>query len=142
MYQDSDLSIFDTVENFLAIENGETFLNSEKFIDNFDEAYVIYLAGYANSLTRNFLKTKKVHFFIDFDIESMNIYESFTCKHKKLYIPHNIEHYFASDRLNNVELYKKQRARMKEGYSQDVQPIIALIKNYTTVVEQEIIYET
>jgi len=72
----------------------------------------------------------------------MNIYESFTCKAKKLHIPKNIQSYFSEKKYNNVELYKKQRARMKSNYSQDVMPIIKLIKKYSTVVEQEIIYET
>ncbi|MBU1658754.1 hypothetical protein KKG72_06850 [bacterium] len=140
LYQSDDLSELEKIESFLAIENGETFLNIEQFADNFDEEYFVYLAGYANTLTRTFLKTKYVHFFLDFDIEGMNIYESFTCKAKKLHIPKNIQSYFSDKKYNNVALYKKQRVRMKSDYSQDVMPIIKLIKEYNTVVEQEILY--
>jgi hypothetical protein len=142
LYQSYDLNELEIIENFLAIENGETFLNIEKFSEYFNEDYFIYLAGYANTLTRTFLKTKKVTFFVDFDIEGLNIYESFECESKKLHIPKNIEKYFLNEKYNNVELYKKQRARMKSNYSQDVMPIIELIKEYNTVVEQEIVYET
>lgn len=141
LYRECDLHNFGDIDNFLAIENGETFLDIERFADNFDEEYFVYLAGYANTLTRTFLKTKEVTFFVDFDIEGMNIYESFTCKAKKLHIPKNIQSYFSDKKYNNVALYKKQRTRMKNNYSQDVMPIIKLIKQYNTVVEQEILYD-
>lgn len=142
LYKNDDLNELEMVENFLAIENAESFLNIEAFSDYFSEDYFIYLSGYANSLTRSFLKTKKVCFFVDFDIEGMNIYESFECKSKKLHIPKELENYFLDKRYNNVELYKKQRARVKSDYSQEAMPIIELIKKYNTVVEQEILYET
>jgi len=141
LYQSGDLHELSMIDKFVAIENGETFLNIDKFAEYFDEDYFIYLAGYANTLTRTFLKTKKVHFFIDLDIESMNIYESFECESKALHIPKDIEQYFSDKAYNNVELYKKQRARMKNVYSQDVMPIIELIQKYNTVVEQEILYD-
>ena len=141
LYQSSDLCELNDIENFVAIENGETFLNIDKFSDRFDEKYFVYLAGYANTLTRIFLESKNVNFFVDFDIEGMNIYESFNCKSKKLYIPKNIQSYFLHKNYNNVELYKKQRARLKNKYSEKVLPIIELIKEHNTVVEQEIIHE-
>ena len=142
LYQASDLSELETVENFLAIENGETFLNIEQFCDNFEEEYFVYLAGYANTLTREFLKTKEVLFFLDFDIVGMNIYESFECKAKHFHMPRNIEGFFSDKRTNNVELYKHQRAKLKGEYCQELQPLLELIKKYNTVVEQEIVYET
>ena len=142
LYQIADLHKLERIEHFLAVENGETFLNIDKIADNFDEDYFIYLAGYANTLTRNFLKAKEVTFFVDYDIEGMNIYESFECKRKRLHVPKEIESYFLNKNYNNAALYKKQRARMKENYSKDVLHVIELIKKHNTVVEQEIIYET
>lgn len=142
LYQASELRELEGVEHFLAIENGETFLNIEQFFEMFEEEYVVYLAGYANTLTREFLKTKKVNFFLDFDIEGMNIYESFECKSKRFHMPSHIEKLFSDKRYNNVELYKKQRARLKESYSQELLPLKELIQSYSTVVEQEIVYET
>ena len=141
LYDVNTLNELTNQKNFLAIENGETFLNIDKMAKNFQEEYFVYLSGYANSLTREFLKTKKCTFFVDFDIEGMNIYESFECEHKELYIPKNIEYYFSHKRYNNVVLYKEQRARLRSHYSQKSMPIIKLIQKYTTVVEQEIIDE-
>ena len=140
LYQSGDLRELDETRNFLAVENGETFLNVDSIADNFEEEYFVYLAGYANALTRNFLKTKEVTFFVDFDVVGMNIYESFECESKKLHVPRDIEKYFANKKYNNVQPYKKQRASMKNVYSKDVAPIIELIKKYDSVVEQEIIY--
>lgn len=142
LYQSADLDELARIDHFLAVENGETFLNIDKIADNFDEDFFVYLSGYANTLTRNFLKAKEVTFFVDYDIEGMNIYESFKCKRKHLHIPKEIESYFLNENYNNAVLYKKQRARMKENYSKDVMPVIDLIQKYHTVVEQEILYET
>ena len=141
VYQSHDLEKLDKNENFLAVENGETFLNIDKYAKYFKEEYFVYISGYANSLTRKFLSSKNVTFFVDFDIEGMNIYESFSCKSKLLYIPQDIESYFLNKKYHNVELYKKQRDRFKIEYSKETMPIIELIKKYNTVVEQEIIYE-
>jgi len=71
----------------------------------------------------------------------MNIYESFRCKSKILHVPKNLEFYFQGEKYHNVKLYKKQRNRLKKSYSQEASVIIELIKRYSTVVEQEIIYE-
>ncbi|MFK5938303.1 MAG: hypothetical protein QM497_07900 [Sulfurimonas sp.] len=141
LYQVDDLAKLENIEDFIAIENGETFLKSDKYIKYFQAEHFIYLSGYANSLTRKFLSTKNVIFFVDFDIEGMNIYESFTCKNKHLHIPNDLKRYFLSEKYHNVELYKKQRARLKDNYSCETTPVISLIKEYHTVVEQEIIYE-
>ena len=142
LYQAHDLDRLDKEDNFVAIENGETFLNIDKNMHYFKENNFVYISGYANSLTREFLSSKNVNFFVDFDIEGMNIYESFSCKSKKLHIPQDIELYFLNKKYHNVELYKKQRDRFKAEYSKELMPIVELIKKYNTVVEQEIIYET
>lgn len=142
LYKKVELDELSHISSFVAIENGETFLNIESFADNFSEEYFLYLAGYANSATREFLQSKEVQFFVDFDIEGLNIYESFVCKKKSIHLPLNIEAFFQSEKYSNVELYKKQRAKFKESYSPELEPIVKLIQKYNTVVEQEIVYET
>lgn len=141
LYQVDDLEEFDKIDNFVAIENGETFLNIDKYTKHFNEDYFVYISGYSNSMTRKFLNSKNVNFFVDFDIEGMNIYESFSCKGKVLHIPQDIETYFLNKKYHNVELYKKQRDRLKKEYSKEATVVIKLIRKYDTVVEQEIIYE-
>lgn len=140
LYKKNDLAMINDISSFVAIENAETFLNIEPKAHHFSSRYFIYLAGYANTLTREFLNSKSVEFFVDYDIEGMNIYESFECKSKKLHIPNNIERYF-TDIVDNKELYKKQRKNLKKDYSTEATVIIELIKKYSTVVEQEILYE-
>ncbi len=142
LYQAHDLEKLEKEDNFVAIENGETFLNIERHSKYFKEDCFVYISGYANTLTREFLSSKNVTFFVDFDIEGMNIYESFSCKSKTLHIPEDIESYFLNEKYHNVALYKKQRDRFKTDYSKEAAPIVELIKKYNTVVEQEIIYET
>ncbi len=141
LYQKSDLEYLESVDNILAIENGETFLNIERYLEHFDEEYFVYISGYSNSLTREFLSSKNVTFFVDYDIEGMNIYESFSCKSKHLHIAKNLESYFLNKKYHNVALYEKQRKNLKKEYSKELEPVIGLIKKYSTVVEQEIIYE-
>ncbi len=141
LYREDELYELVDIDSFVAIENGETFLNIDKYAKYFQVEYFVYLSGYATTLTRSFLKLKEVEFYLDYDIEGMNIYESFECKKKTLHIPENIEQYFAGEKYHNVELYKKQRKRLKKRYSQEASVIIELIKRYATVVEQEIIYE-
>ncbi|MDF1877661.1 hypothetical protein JHD47_07490 [Sulfurimonas sp. SAG-AH-194-L11] len=141
LYQPLELYELQNIHSFVAVENGETFLNIDKYTKYFTAEYFVYISGYANSLTREFLKSKEVEFYVDYDIEGMNIYESFECKSKTLHIPKNIELYFKGEKYHNVELYKKQRNRFRKSYSEEAGVIINLIKTYTTVVEQEIIYE-
>ncbi|MEA2073071.1 MAG: hypothetical protein U9O86_05750 [Campylobacterota bacterium] len=141
LYQLKELKELENISSFVAVENGETFLNIDKYTKYFEAEYFVYLSGYASTLTRNFLKSKEVNFYLDYDIEGMNIYESFECKSKTLHTPKNIELYFKSDKYHNVDLYKKQRDRFKKSYSLEASVIIELIKTYNTVVEQEIIYE-
>ena len=141
LFQESDLKTLAEVDSFVAVENGETFLNIDKYADYFDCENFIYISGYASSLTRRFLASKDVVFFVDYDIEGMNIYESFECREKSLHIPSDLEEYFKNEKYNNIALYKKQRFKLKEHYSKELNPVLDLIKKYNTVVEQEIIYE-
>jgi len=141
LYKKEDLFLLDGINEFVAIENAETFLNIENKTKYFSSEYFIYLSGYANTLTRAFLKTKSVEFFVDYDIEGMNIYESFECDVKRLHIAKDIERYFIGQ-VDNKELYKKQRANLKKNYSREATIVIELITKYSSVVEQEIIYET
>ncbi len=141
LYTYDDLEILKDIKSFVAVENGETFLKMRGYKEHFKTRNFIYLAGYSNSFTKEFLKDKDVEFFLDFDIEALNIYESFECKSKFLHIPKSLESFFKSKK-SNVELYKKQRARLKDTYSDELKPLLSLIRKYNTVVEQEIIYET
>ncbi len=141
LYRVEELKELTNITDFVAIENGETFLNIDKYTNYFKAEYFVYLSGYANTLTREFLKSKRVDFFVDYDIEGMNIYESFECESKSLYIPDDIEKYFEGDKYHNTSLYKKQRDRFKKSYSKEANIIVDLIQKYNTVVEQEIIYE-
>lgn len=142
LYKENELENLKDIESFVAVENGETFLNIEHIAHHFKYKNFIYLSGYANSLTREFLKSKKVEFFVDYDIEGMNIYESFTCRDKSLHVAQDLERYFKDKKYNSVELYKNQRDRFRTNYSDESMQIIELIKKHSTVVEQEIIYET
>jgi len=141
LYNAEELQKLRNISDVVAVENGETFLNIDRYINYFEAQYFVYLSGYPNTLTQEFLKSKRVEFFLDYDIEGMNIYESMVCESKDLHIPKNIEKYFEGDKYHNIALYKKQRDRFKKNYSQEAKVIIDLIKKYNTVVEQEIIYE-
>jgi hypothetical protein len=137
LYQPHDVHALEKIDRFVAIENGETFLNIDKQWDRFKEEYFIYIAGNPNTLTREFLKNKEILFFIDFDIASMNIFDSFPSTKKTLFIPNNIEELFIHNK--NIELYKKQRSLLKKSYSIEVMPIINLIRKHHNVVEQEVL---
>ena len=141
LYKKDELHELADINSFVAVENGETFLNIDRYAKYFQAEYFVYLSGYASTLTREFLSSKEVEFYLDYDIEGMNIYESFECRSKTLHIPQNIECYFQGEKYHNVGLYKKQRKRLRKSYSKEASVIIELIKKYSTVVEQEIIYE-
>ena len=136
LLQNKDLQNLEELEGFVAVENGESFLNIESIADKFKYKDFIYLGGTTNSLTREFLKDKRVEFFLDFDIASLNIYESFSCKEKSYFIPEDLESLFCEH--PNTELYKNQLSVFKESYSDDVGILVHLIKKYNTVVEQEV----
>lgn len=136
LLQKKDLVLLDEIDGFVGIENAESFLNIESNLSNFKYDTFIYLGGYSNSLTREFLKDKKVEFFLDFDIEGMNIFESFECKEKSFFIPKNIEELFREH--PNTELYKKQIKNLKQNYDSKLKNLEILIKKHNTVVEQEV----
>jgi len=142
LLQEDDLVKLDKIEHFIAIENAETFLKIHNYLAHFKNSNFIYLGGYSNRLTRKFLASKNVEFFLDFDIEGMNIYESFECKSKSLHIPKSLDTFFKNRNFANVDLYKKQISRLKKSYSPESTIVIKLIKAFNAVVEQEIIYET
>ncbi|MBN2782430.1 MAG: hypothetical protein JXQ66_04250, partial [Campylobacterales bacterium] len=96
----------------------------------------VYLGGFANTLTREFLKDKDVVFFLDFDIEAIRIYDSFECKSKKFFRPDDIEDYFQN--YSNQTLYKKQRKSLPDAHK-ELDWLIKLITKYSVVVEQEAI---
>lgn len=141
IYQEDKLFELLEISSFVAVENGESFLNIDTKAEHFSAEYFIYLGGYANSLTRRFLQDKEVEFFLDFDIEGMQIYESFEVKKKSFHLPQNLEYYFQSPNFNSQKLYQKQRAHLKKEYAKELSPLLKLIKKYATVVEQEIVYE-
>jgi len=136
LLQKKDLDSYEAGHSFVAIENGESFLNIDSLASEFKYDSFIYLGGYSNTLTREFLKDKKVEFFLDFDIEGMNIYESFECKEKSFFIPNSIEELF--DKYPNTELYKKQIKNLKQNYDAKLDTLEKLIKKHNTVVEQEV----
>lgn len=129
----------DTASEVVAIENAESFLDITSIEHLFEEVYFIYLGGFGNRLTKEFLKTKDTLFFIDFDIVSMNFYENYPYK-KRLFIPPNIKELFA--RYANQGLYQKQRYLLKTSYKSEAKEIIALIKAHSGCVEQEIVNAT
>lgn len=119
----------------VAVENGETFLNIYPLMSRFGFQEYIYLGGFSNTLTREFLKDKSVVFFLDYDIEAIRIYDSFTCKSKSFFKHPDIESYFQNH--GNQKLYLKQRAALPNKHT-ELQWLLDLIKTYSVVVEQEI----
>jgi hypothetical protein len=124
-------------EIILAVENGETFLNIYNKMTEFGFSNFVYLGGFSNTVTREFLDDKNVVFYLDYDIEAMRIYKSFNCKTKKLFMHPQIEEYFKNTKSN--ELYFKQRKNMptRENLEYELIPLWDLINKYSTVVEQE-----
>lgn len=134
LYKDSaDIKIEGKI---LAVENGEPFLNIHPLMSNFGFDQYIYLGGFSNTATRDFLQDKDVVFFLDYDIEAIRIYDSFECKNKSFFMHPDIESYFINH--SNQKLYLKQRANLPEKHP-ELQWLIELINHHTTVVEQEII---
>jgi len=121
----------------LAVENGETFLNIYSKMSEFGFSNFVYLGGFSNIATRKFLEDKNVVFYLDYDIEALRIFKSFNCKTKKIFMHPQIEEYFNKTKSN--ELYLKQRKNMPEKnlIENELIPLWNLIKNYSTVVEQE-----
>lgn len=120
----------------LAVENGETFLNIYSIMSKFGFDKFVYLGGFSNTATKEFLKDKDVVFFLDYDIEAIRIYDSFECKSKSFFKHPDINIYFQNN--GNQKLYLKQRAKLPIRHA-ELQWLITLIQEYSLVVEQEII---
>lgn len=131
-----DHSAIDVKGKILAVENGETFLDIYPIMSKYGFNQFVYLSGFPNVATKDFLEDKEVVFFLDFDIEAIRIYDSITCKTKQFFKPDNIEYYF--ENYGNQELYKKQRASLPDKHS-ELDWLLRLIHKHSTVVEQEII---
>jgi len=123
-------------EQILAVENGETFLNIHPLMFPFGFKEYVYLGGFSNTLTKEFLKDKDVVFFLDYDIEAIRIYDSFECKSKSFFKHPDIEKHFENN--GNQNLYLKQRATLPVKHT-ELQWLLDLINKYSVVVEQEII---
>ena len=123
-------------DKVLAVENGETFLNIYPLMSKFGFKVFVYLGGFSNTLTREFLLDKDIVFFLDYDIEAIRIYDSFRCKSKSFFKHPNIQSYFRNN--GNQKLYLKQRANLPTKHT-ELQWLIDLIKENSAVVEQEII---
>ena len=136
LLQKKDLDALDAEDGYVAVENGESFLNIDTISTHFKYTNFIYLGGTTNKLTREFLEDKKVEFFMDFDIAGLNIYESFKCKEKSFFMPENLEELFV--KYPNTDLYNKQVKVLKLSYSDELTSLLDLIKKYNTVVEQEV----
>lgn len=135
----SDINQIPIIENkqILAVENGETFLNIYQIMSKYGFEEFVYLSGFPNSLTKEFLKDKDVVFFLDYDIEAIRIYDSIKCKSKEFFKHPSIETYFDNEKYLNKELYKEQRNRLPENHN-ELQWLINLINKYSGVIEQEI----
>ncbi len=128
------------VENspILAVENGETFLHIDEIASKFGYEQCVYLGGMSNRTTRTFLEDKEVVFFLDYDIEAIRIYDSFQCRAKHFFKPPEIEDYFAKKKYRNETLYRKQLSALPDSHP-ELQWLIDLIKQYSAVIEQEIL---
>jgi hypothetical protein len=130
----------DVYGKILAVENGETFLNIYKLGQKYGFKHFVYLGGFSNSVTREFLRDKDVVFYLDYDIEAIRIYDSFECRSKSFYRHPLVEEYFGDKKKRNKHLYLKQRRALPECHS-ELQWLIDLIKEYSAVVEQEVFAE-
>lgn len=121
----------------LAVENGETFLRIYLSMSDYGFDQFVYLGGMSNNATREFLRDKDVTFFLDYDIEAIRIYDSFECGVKSFFKHPDIEKYFSNSRYRNEALYRKQLSSLPKFHT-ELQWLIDLIKEYSTVVEQEV----
>jgi len=127
------------IKTVLAVENGESFLNIYPMASKFGFENFVYLAGFSNSLTREFLKDKDVVFFLDYDLEAIRIYDSFTCKSKQFFKHPNIEKLFKNKKIRNEKLYRKQLKKEIPNNHNELQWLITLIENNSGVIEQEVL---
>jgi len=125
-------------EKILAVENGETFLDIYSIMSKFGFNYFVYIGGFSNSLTREFLKDKNVVFYLDYDIEAIRIYDSFQCKSKSFFKHPDIEQYFEKyhKKKGNQSLFLKQRKSLPATHP-ELQWLIKLFEDYCIVIEHE-----
>jgi hypothetical protein len=117
----------------VVVENYESFLRID--FDLFDEEDFIYLGGFSNKKTTEFLRDKDILFFGDFDFYGMMIFDTLVAKSKEFFIPNNLEYLFKN--YANKELYLKQK--FIEDRVKRIDFVYELIKRYFGVVEQEIL---
>ena len=117
----------------VVVENYESFLRLN--FNLFKEEDFIYLGGFSNKKTAEFLRDKNILFFGDFDFYGMMIFESIKCKSKKIFVPENLEELFI--KYPNQKLYLKQR--FIEDKVKKVDEVYKLIKKHAAVVEQEVL---
>ena len=117
----------------VVVENYESFLRLN--FNLFKEEDFIYLGGYSNKKTAEFLRDKDILFFGDFDFFGMMIFDSIKCKSKKFFVPENLEELFI--KYPNQKLYLKQR--FIEERVKKVDEVYKLIKKHSAVVEQEVL---
>ena len=121
----------------LAVENAETFLHIYSIMSPFGFKNFVYLGGFPNKLTQEFLRDKDVVFFLDYDIEAIRIYDSVQCEKKSFFKHPDIEYYFQQQRDKDNTLYLKQRKALPTEHS-ELDWLLQLIRDYSVVVEQEI----
>ncbi len=136
LYREQDLDQLAEIHRVVAVENAESFLDFETLDRHFDTRAFVYLGGQPNALTRDFLASKEVLFFIDWDIVSLNFYDDFSCESKSLFVPKNFDGLLK--RYGNGALFLKQRYALRESYSPETVPIIDKLKAQAKVLEQEI----
>ncbi|MEO1923532.1 MAG: Wadjet anti-phage system protein JetD domain-containing protein, partial [Nautiliaceae bacterium] len=117
----------------VVIENYESFLRLN--FDLFEEEDFIYLGGFSNKKTAEFLKDKDILFFGDFDFYGMMIFDSIKCKNKEFFAPENLEELFI--KYPNQKLYLKQRFIEERVKKVDI--LYELIKKHSAIVEQEVL---
>lgn len=137
LYKEINDIPIDEKKQLLVVENAETFLDIYKIMSKFGFDQFLYLGGFPNSLTKEFLKDKDVVFFLDYDIEAIRIYDSIKCKSKQFFKHPDIEKYFSNKKILNKELYLKQRKSLPKEHI-ELQWLIELIEENSGVIEQEI----
>lgn len=136
LYREAELKRLSGLRRVVAVENAETFLAFEALDEAFDTEAFVYLGGQPNALTRRFLQSREVLFFIDWDIVSLNFYEDFDARGKGLYLPDDFDALLT--RYGNAELYLKQRYALRASYLPEVAPIVEKLQEEAKVLEQEI----
>ena len=125
------------IKRVVAVENYEAFLRIDFSL--FEEENFILLNGFANSLTKEFLKDKEVLFFVDFDFFGIEIFNSIQCKSKDLFLPINLEELLI--KYGNRELYKRQLFKKSNLNleNKNAKYLYELINKYSSCLEQEIL---